>query len=63
MQVELVPGGRDRPVTASNVVEYIHRVADYRLNQQVHSMCMAQVILLPAASTFRQHEGSSINSC
>ena len=49
MQVELVPGGRDRPVTSSNVVEYIHRVADYRLNQQVRSMCMAQAILLPAA--------------
>ena len=38
MQVELVPGGRDRPVTSGNVVEYIHRVADYRLNQQVRSI-------------------------
>ena len=59
MQVKLVPGGRDRPVTSGNVVEYIHRVADYRLNQQVPSMCMAQALLLPAASTLMQHESSS----
>lgn len=33
-QVELVPGGRDIPVTAANRLSYIYRVADYRLNQQ-----------------------------
>ncbi|KAG1656674.1 hypothetical protein FOA52_016018 [Chlamydomonas sp. UWO 241] len=33
-EVELKPGGRDIPVTADNVMEYIHRMADYRLNQQ-----------------------------
>ena len=34
-QVELVPGGSSKAVTAENVVEYIHRVADYRLNYQI----------------------------
>ena len=35
VQVELVPGGSSKAVTADNVVEYIHRVADYRLNYQI----------------------------
>ena len=35
VQVELVPGGSSKAVTAENVVEYIHRVADYRLNYQI----------------------------
>ena len=35
MQVELVPGGSSKAVSADNVVEYIHRVADYRLNYQI----------------------------
>ncbi|KAL3150396.1 hypothetical protein ABBQ32_000234 [Trebouxia sp. C0010 RCD-2024] len=34
-EVELVPGGSSKAVTADNVVEYIHRVADYRLNYQI----------------------------
>ncbi|DBB12911.1 TPA: hypothetical protein ACH3X3_005665 [Trebouxia sp. C0006] len=34
-EVELVPGGSSKAVTAENVVEYIHRVADYRLNYQI----------------------------
>lgn len=34
-QVELVPGGRERPVTAGNRLEYIHRVANFRLNAQI----------------------------
>ena len=33
--MELVPGGSSKAVTADNVVEYIHRVADYRLNYQI----------------------------
>lgn len=28
-------GGRDIPVTNENKLEYIHRVADYRLNVQL----------------------------
>eukprot|EP00891_Asterochloris_glomerata_P001416 jgi/Astpho2/1416/fgenesh1_pm.00025_%23_13_t len=36
-EIELVPGGRDRSVTSSNVVEYLHRVADHRLNQQIRT--------------------------
>ena len=34
-QVELVPGGRERPVTAGNRLEYVHRVANFRLNAQI----------------------------
>ena len=41
VQVELVPGGRDTPVTADNRLAYIHRVADYRLNQQIREPAAA----------------------
>ncbi|KIY98366.1 ubiquitin-protein ligase E3 C [Monoraphidium neglectum] len=34
-EVELKPGGSAIPVTSSNVVEYVHRVADFRLNRQM----------------------------
>lgn len=33
--VELKPGGRDVVVTNQNRIEYIHLMADYRLNKQV----------------------------
>lgn len=33
-EIELVPGGGDRPVsTKADVLEYIHRLSDYRLNK------------------------------
>ena len=32
---ELKPGGRNIPVTADNRIEYIHLMADYKLNKQV----------------------------
>ena len=34
-EVELKPGGRDIAVKADNVIEYIHRLADFRLNRQM----------------------------
>lgn len=34
-EVELKPGGRDIAVRADNVIEYIHRLADFRLNRQM----------------------------
>lgn len=34
-EVELKPGGRDTPVRSDNVIEYIHRLADLRLNRQM----------------------------
>ncbi|WIA32325.1 hypothetical protein OEZ86_003165 [Tetradesmus obliquus] len=34
-EVDLKAGGRDIPVRADNVVEYIHRLADFRLNRQM----------------------------
>jgi len=36
---ELKHGGRDIQVNNSNRIEYIHLMADYRLNRQVHSAC------------------------
>ena len=33
--VELKPGGRDLPVNSTNRIQYIHLMADYRLNRQV----------------------------
>ncbi|KAK3747571.1 hypothetical protein QZH41_015811, partial [Actinostola sp. cb2023] len=37
--VELLANGKDIPVTNSNRILYIHLVADYRLNRQIHSYC------------------------
>jgi hypothetical protein len=34
-ELELKPCGASIPVTATNVVEYVHRVADFRLNRQM----------------------------
>ena len=33
--VELLPGGKDITVTNENKLQYIHLMADYRLNKQV----------------------------
>ncbi|KAG6450503.1 hypothetical protein O3G_MSEX006627 [Manduca sexta] len=38
---ELKPGGTNIPVTAENRIEYIHLVADYKLNRQIRSQCNA----------------------
>ena len=40
-QVELVPNGRNRPVTNTNKVEYVHRVANHRLNVQIRAATSA----------------------
>lgn len=34
--VELRPGGKDTIVTKDNKLQYIHAMADYKLNRQVH---------------------------
>lgn len=34
-EIELIPNGRNIPVTASNRIEYIHRLAHYRMNKQI----------------------------
>ncbi|XP_047672837.1 ubiquitin-protein ligase E3C-like [Tachysurus fulvidraco] len=39
--VELKPGGKDIPVTKANCIDYIHLVADYRLNEQIRPHCLA----------------------
>ena len=41
VDVELKPGGRSIPVTNDNVVEYIHRIADFRLNRELRGPCIA----------------------
>lgn len=39
LQIEdLKPGGTNIPVTAENRIEYIHLVADYKLNRYVIKM-------------------------
>ena len=38
---ELKSGGRDIPVTNSNKIEYIHLMADYKINKQIRQHCMA----------------------
>ncbi|XP_052758997.1 ubiquitin-protein ligase E3C [Galleria mellonella] len=38
---ELKPGGANIPVTAENRIEYIHLVADYKLNRQIRPQCVA----------------------
>ncbi|XP_064626388.1 ubiquitin-protein ligase E3C-like isoform X2 [Lineus longissimus] len=59
---ELVPGGRDIAVTSLNRIEYIHRVADYRLNKQIRAQCnafrqgLADVINLEWLRMFDQNE-------
>ena len=48
---ELKPNGANIPVTSSNRIEYIHLVADYKLNKQIRLQCNAfqQVIYLNPA--------------
>ncbi|XP_064476571.1 ubiquitin-protein ligase E3C-like [Ornithodoros turicata] len=38
---ELKPNGASIPVTAANRIEYIHLMADYRLNKQIRTQCLA----------------------
>jgi hypothetical protein len=39
--VDLRDGGRATPVTKDNRIEYVHLVADYRLNKQIAEQCKA----------------------
>ncbi|KAI1289304.1 Ubiquitin-protein ligase E3C [Halotydeus destructor] len=39
--IELKPNGKSIPVTAQNRIEYIHLMADYRLNKQIRPHCAA----------------------
>ena len=41
LQINLVPGGSSKAVTAENVAEYIHRVSDFRLNFQMKASSAA----------------------
>ncbi len=38
---ELKPGGKDIPVDDKNKIEYIHHMADYKLNKQIKAQCNA----------------------
>ena len=35
------PGGKSIPVTSANRIEYIHLMADYKLNKQIRTQCVA----------------------
>ncbi|XP_054722716.1 LOW QUALITY PROTEIN: ubiquitin-protein ligase E3C-like [Uloborus diversus] len=39
--VELIPGGAEIPVTESNRINYIHLMADFKLNRQIKAQCQA----------------------
>lgn len=39
--VELIPGGKDIPVTNENKIRYVYLVANYRLNVQIARQCKA----------------------
>lgn len=39
--VDLKPNGRNIPVTNDNRLEYIHRLADLKLNGQIKKQCAA----------------------
>lgn len=39
--VELIPKGRDKMVTNENKLQYIYKLADYRLNVQIKNQCLA----------------------
>ncbi|ESP01317.1 hypothetical protein LOTGIDRAFT_111732 [Lottia gigantea] len=60
--IELKPGGRNIPVTNENKIEYVHLMADYKVNRQIHSHCaafrqgMADVISLEWLQMFDHHE-------
>jgi len=41
VEKELIPGGSSIPVTWDNRLEYMHRVADYRLNRQIKAQTTA----------------------
>ena len=38
---EMKPGGANIPVTNENRIEYIHLIADFKLNRQIRSQCVA----------------------
>ncbi len=38
---ELKPGGKDITVDDENKIEYIHLMADYKLNKQIRAQCNA----------------------
>ena len=42
--VELRPGGADIPVTNENKLQYVHAMADYKLNRQVRPNLSIQVV-------------------
>ena len=37
--IELIPGGSNIPVTAGNAAHFVHRVANFKLNEQIEAPC------------------------
>lgn len=60
--IELKPGGKDITVTVDNKIEYIHLLADYKLNKQINEQViafrngMSNVIDLEFLRLFNFHE-------
>ncbi|CAG0878960.1 unnamed protein product [Cyprideis torosa] len=66
--VELKSGGASIPVTAENRIEYIHQVADFKLNRQLKYQCQAfasgisNVIPMPYLRLFNPTEFQTLIS-
>ncbi|KAJ7525501.1 hypothetical protein O6H91_17G053900 [Diphasiastrum complanatum] len=62
IEVELLPGGKDMPVNNTNVIRYIHLVANYRLNSQIRQQSsyflhgFQQLIKPEWIDMFNEHE-------
>ncbi|KAF6020158.1 UBE3C [Bugula neritina] len=60
--VELKPNGKQISVNKNNCIEYVHLMADYKLNKQIRPQCQAftqgleDVIKLEWLRMFNQHE-------
>lgn len=49
---ELRPGGKNMPVTNENKLQYVHAMADYKLNRQV--CCLFNLTMQDTLLTFNQ---------
>lgn len=65
--MELRPGGADIPVTNDNKLQYVHAMADYKLNRQVRVIPLIAVCLLidlfPSFNDRISHSSSGSFEC
>lgn len=61
--VELRPGGADIPVTNENKLQYVHAMADYKLNRQVSPSLSIQVFRFQASQDWICRHINGFSSC